>query len=72
MGLNFMRVTRDMAVFDDHLPLGIKLAGYALGFTLTIVVHIASLISAPFLSAPHSNPGSRHGSTSVEPKRLNH
>ena len=39
-----MKLTRDMAIFDDHLPIGVKLLGYALGFALTIAVHIGRMI----------------------------
>jgi len=59
-----------MAIFDDNLPISVKLMGYALGFILTIAVQIDRMISAFILSTPYTNPGSRHGSAWPEPKRL--
>ena len=65
-----MRVTRDMVIFDANLPFAVRLAGYTLGFTLTIAVHIASVISAFVAPTPHNNPDSRHGRISRGLKRL--
>jgi hypothetical protein len=67
-----MKLTRDMAIFDDNLPFGVKLMGYAMGFTLTIAVLVERRIFALFLSVTHYNPGSQPKSTWREPKRLNH
>ncbi len=65
-----MKLTRDMAIFDDKLPLGVKLVGYALGFTLTVAVHIDRVISASNLFAPYHKSGWRHRSACLELKQL--
>jgi hypothetical protein len=65
-----MKLTRDMAIFDDNLPFGVKLLGYALGFTLKIAVLIDRMISAFFFSIPYYKPGSRQRSPWLKPQRL--
>jgi hypothetical protein len=67
-----MKLTRDMAIFDDNLRNGVKLVGYALGFTLTIAMQIGCVISAFIFSTPHYSLGSRHRRTCLEPKQLIH
>jgi hypothetical protein len=50
--LNHVKVTRDMAIFDDCLPLGMRLRGYALGSALMIAAHVAWVISHSFFPCP--------------------
>jgi len=67
-----MKLTRDMAIFDDHVAIGVKMTGYALGFALTIAMHIGRVTSAFIFSTPHYSLGSRHKSTCLGAKRLIH
>jgi hypothetical protein len=66
-----MKLIHDMAIFDDNLPMGVKLMGYALGFTLAIAVNIDRVVSAIVLSTARYKSGSQLRTIRLEPKQSN-
>jgi len=47
-----MKVTSDIAIFDDHQPLGMRVRVCVLGFALMFAARLAWMISDSFFPAP--------------------